>query len=104
MATQNLIDFEAWLTSKGTRSKKAISDAVSRVKRIMEEYDLDGWYSVDQCKSIRALFNYPRQAEKAGLNPLVKIQFQTKNVYEGMQSLKDALNLYTEFLDNTFVH
>lgn len=100
METIDLSKFKEWLEKKGTRNDNAISDALSRVKRIMKEYNIDGWYQIDQCKALKGLFEYPRQAKEKGLKPLANISFSTPNLYEGIQSLKDALKLYIEYLDS----
>ena len=93
-----LTEFKDWLTKKGTRTNPAISNAVSRVKRIMEYYDIDGWYRIDQCQTLQKIFEYPKKAEKMGLRPLIIIPFNTERKCDGIHSLKNALNLYIEFL------
>ncbi len=98
--TKNIDNFKKWLTAKGIRSNKAIGDAVSRVKRIMRKYDINGWYTVDGCKRLKKQFEYPRKAEQAGLKPLVNIPFKSTNYYDGMRSLLDALKLYIEYLNS----
>lgn len=99
---KDLNDFKEWLIANKKLSKGAISSTCARVNRIAEEYNIEDEYTKDKCAELIDDFTYTAQDAKNGLLPNVKISIAGSYV-KGLSSLKNALKLYVEFLDLTFV-
>ena len=99
---KDLNNFKEWLIANKKLSKGAISSTCARVNRIAEEYNIEDEYIKDKCAELIDDFTYTAQDARNGLLPNVKISIAGSYV-KGLSSLKNALKLYVEFLDLTFV-
>lgn len=99
---KDLNNFKEWLIANKKLSKGAISATRARVNRIAEEYNIEDEYIKDKCAELIDDFTYTAQDARNGLLPNVKISIAGSYV-KGLSSLKNALKLYVEFLDLTFV-
>ena len=99
---KDLNNFKEWLIANKKLSKGAISATCARVNRIAEEYNIEDEYIKDKCAELIDDFTYTAQDARNGLLPNVKISIAGSYV-KGLSSLKNALKLYVEFLDLTFV-
>ena len=92
-------EFKEWLTKKYDK-KSVISSRLSNVARINEVYDIDSYYENNNEYDLFDLFQYSKDDEKQGLEPKANIEIKG-NYYNGFQTLRQALSLYFEFLDDT---
>jgi hypothetical protein len=92
-------DFYNWLiTQKGLKETVAKTNT-ARIKRINEVYNVFFEYFRDNCEYLLSLFEYSKQDEREGGLPLHDIAI-VGNYYTGTQSLKYALKLYVEYMND----
>ena len=92
-------DFYNWmLTRKGLKESVATTN-IARIHRISEAYDLIFEYLRDECEYILSLLSYSKQNERDGLLPAHDIVI-VGNYYTGTQSLKYALKLFVEYMND----
>lgn len=78
------------------------SDCVSRCKRVDRvEGDLDKHHIEDECKSLLCKLDYSKEEANNEIQPKHSIKFNGnkgfQSIYEGTQSLKNAVKVYVEF-------
>ncbi len=93
-------EFKEWLCKKYVDKKKVISSRLSNICRINEIYDIDTYYAEDRELDLLDLFQYSKDDEKQGLEPKANIQING-SYYKGLSTLRQAINLYFDFLDDT---
>ncbi|MBE6692999.1 MAG: hypothetical protein E7586_06765 [Ruminococcaceae bacterium] len=98
---KDLNNFKDWLIANKKLSKGAISATCARVNRILEKYDVENEYIKDKCAELLEDFTYTTQDAKNGLLPNVTIIIAGSYV-KGLASLRNALKIYIEYLDQTF--
>ena len=89
--------FRKWLSESG-KSKKVISDTISRIKRVEKELgniDIDKEFEKDQCEKLLKLFkNTGRNEDMCKLKTNLPIGKYSLNVY------RYAIHLYMAFKDS----
>ena len=93
-------EFFDWLTGTKKQTKRTAQSRVSNVLRIDKEYNIDAEFSRDECQTLLERFEYSKAAEREGLFPEIEIVING-DYYNGVATLKSALNLYVEFLKGT---
>ena len=92
-------DFYNWMVDcKGLRETVARTN-VARIFRISEMHDVIYEYFRDGCEYLLSLFSYSKQDEKNGITPAHDIVI-VGNYYTGTQSLKYALKLFVEYMND----
>ena len=92
-------DFYNWLVTKKGLKENVAKTNVSRLQRINELYNVFNEYFRDNCEYLLSLFEYSKQDERDGALPSHDI-FIVGNYYTGTQSLKYALKLYIEYMND----
>ena len=96
------IDFYNWMVSQKGLKETVARTNVARISRINKVYNIAYEYIKDGCSYLLTLFSYSKQDEKNGLFPAHDIDI-VGNYYTGTQSLKYALKLYIEYMnDDTY--
>ena len=93
-------EFANWLSEKKQMSKRTISSRVSNVTRIDSAYDIDVYYANERIEDLLDQFDYSKNDQKEGKEPRASIEIDG-DYYTGIATLKMALKLYIEFLDDT---
>ena len=88
-----------WMVNKKGLKESVAKTNRGRIKRIDEVYNLFYAYMNDGCAYVLSLFEYSKNDEKNGLLPEHDIIIDG-NYYTGTQSLKYALNLYIEAMED----
>ena len=96
--------FKAWAEARFGKSTRTAGSAVSRCKRIARAFgNLDAAYDRDGLQSLRIALTYTTEDEHNGVRPPAGLFEQAydearfKTIHEGMNSLRRALDLYTEY-------
>ncbi len=92
-------NFKEWLVAK-RYGKNVISSILARITRVNQSYDLDKYYSNGGKEELIEFFTYTKKDEHDGLEPIATINIDG-SYYNGLASLKRAIKLYFEFLDDT---
>lgn len=91
--------FSDWLINKKGYSKNTAGSILSRVKRIDAVYDLFDECAKDGYAYLLSVLEYSSQDARNGFLPDHDIPI-VGNYYSGTKSLKSALKVYIEFLDD----
>ena len=92
-------DFYNWLVMQKGLKENVAKTNVSRLQRINELYNVFNEYFRDNCEYLLSLFEYSKQDERDGALPSHDIVI-VGNYYTGTQSLKYALKLYIEYMND----
>ncbi len=92
--------FNTWLRKQGYDSG-TIRSRISNCQRVdTHEGDLDMMYRDDKCVALISRLTYSTADEQANRKPLHDIPM-TGNIRNGTATLKQAVNLYIRFMDET---
>ena len=94
-------NFKEWLLKIGI-SKNAANSICSRINRIATAYNIEDEYNNDKCAELINDFTYTSNDAKNSCVPNIRIIINGSYI-KGMRSLKRALELYVEYLDNTYI-
>ena len=92
-------DFLNWMLNEKHLSKGVAKTNFSRILRIDNIYDIFSEYIKDGCVRLMSLFVYSKQDLALGLKPSHDVII-CGDYYNGTQSLKYALKLYIEYLND----
>jgi hypothetical protein len=92
-------EFKEWLKRKN-KKENSINSICARINRIAKEYDIEHEYSKDKCAEMLYDFTYTSEDADNGILPNVKLQIKGSYI-DGLSSLKSALKLYVEYLDES---
>lgn len=95
-------EFEKWLVEVKAQKPTTAHTRANSVEKIASEYDVDKYYVDGKKKDLIDLFNYSKKDRDLGVKPRGAIKIDG-DYYTGLASLKQALKLYYEFLDDTNV-
>ena len=91
-------EFKVWLLSRTT--KTSAENRVSNAAKVDKVYDLDKEYAKDKCESLLIRMEYSKEDLNNGVIPQCGITING-NYYTGLQTLRQAVNRYVDFLDET---
>ena len=92
-------DFYNWMIKQKNLKESVAKTNVARISRISETYNIIYEYFRDGCEYVLSLFSYSKQDERDGLLPAHDIVI-VGNYYTGTQSLKYALKLFIEYMND----
>ena len=93
-------EFKEYLLSVKKLNKKTIDNRVSNAVKVDNIYNLDQEYAKDGCQTLLSLMKYTKADYEDGLAPQCGITIDG-NYYTGLQTLRQAVNKYIEFLNAT---
>ena len=93
-------EFKEYLLSVKKLNKKTIDNRVSNAVKVDNIYNLDQEYAKDGCQTLLSLMKYTKADYEDGLAPQCGITIDG-NYYTGLQTLRQAVNKYIEFLNDT---
>lgn len=91
--------FYDWMMNNKGLKESVTKTNLARINRINTVYDLFDAYLEDGCAYVLSLFEYSKNDEKKGLLPEHDVAI-VGNYYTGTQSLKYALKLYIESMED----
>jgi len=90
-------EFVNWLSRHKRMKKNSIQSRVSNCRRVEEHVgDLDDHYRKDKMHWLSARLRYSKNDEARKCTPFIPID---GNEYDGMATLRAAVNLYVQFCD-----
>ena len=92
-------EFKNWLEQKGYK-KKVVSSRIANASKVNKSYDLDNYYQNERTEELLEFFSYSKKDQQDGLEPIANIKIDG-DYYTGFASLKQAIKLYFNFLDET---
>ncbi len=96
----NRNSFYKWLKITKKYDLETCASKVENCQEIESYYgDLDQIYAEDKFESLREEFKYLAEEQKKNIPPKHKIPMD-EDIYNRTTTLRNALNLYSEFKDN----